>query len=173
MSPVLVKEAAAQIAAPAGVGAGIGGGHAERDHSTADSSIRVPTPSSVPMAMDAEPQQTWWAIAREHDAAAELCAQQGWHTVSVACSDYAVYTATWVALDNPPHGQWSQAGIMQQFAPGQWRHPPARPERATRAPVRCSGLFGDLRPSSCSRLATQLATRDGKAADLDTEWILS
>jgi hypothetical protein len=25
-----------------------------------------------------------------------------------------------------------------------------RPERATRAPVRCSGLFGDLRPLLCS-----------------------
>jgi uncharacterized protein (UPF0332 family) len=86
--------------------------------------------------MNAQQQQALWAIAREHYDAAELCAQQAWHTVSVACSYYAVYTAMWVALDNPPHGQWSHAGILQHFAPGQWRQPPAPLERTLTRAIR-------------------------------------
>lgn len=88
------------------------------------------------MEMDVEQQQALWSIAREHYVAAELCAQRGWHTVSVACSYYAVYTAMWVALDNPPHGQWSHRGIIQNFAPGQWCHPPARLERTLTRAIR-------------------------------------
>ena len=84
--------------------------------------------------MDAQQQQALWSIASEHYEAAELCAQRGWHNVSIACSYYAVYTAMWVALGDPPQGQWSHAGILQNFAPGHWRHPPARLERTfTRA----------------------------------------
>jgi uncharacterized protein (UPF0332 family) len=86
--------------------------------------------------MDAQQQQALWAIAREHYDAAELCAQRGWHTVSIACSYYAVYTAMWVALDNPPHGQWSHAGILQNFTPGHWRHPPAPLERTMTIGIR-------------------------------------
>jgi len=43
--------------------------------------------------MDALPQQDLWATALEHDEAAVLTAQQGWHNVSVACSYYVVFTA--------------------------------------------------------------------------------
>jgi uncharacterized protein (UPF0332 family) len=86
--------------------------------------------------MDAQQQQALWAIAREHYEAAELCAQRGWHTVSVACSYYAVYTAMWVALGDPPLGQWSHAGILQHFAPGQWRHPSAPLERTLMRAIR-------------------------------------
>jgi uncharacterized protein (UPF0332 family) len=86
--------------------------------------------------MDAQQQQTLWAIAREHYEAAELCAQRGWHTVSITCSYYAVYTAMWVALGDPPHGQWSHPGIFQYFAAGQWRHPPAPLERTLTRAIR-------------------------------------
>src|SRR5687768_665191 len=72
--------------------------------------------------MDAHQQQALWTITQEHYEAAELCAQRGWHTVSIACSYYAVYTAMWIALGDPPLGQWSHAGIVQHFTPGQWRH---------------------------------------------------
>jgi uncharacterized protein (UPF0332 family) len=86
--------------------------------------------------MDAHQQQALWTITQEHYEAAELCAQRGWHTVSVACSYYAVYTAMWVALDDPPGGQWSHAGIIQHFTPGQWRHPPAPLERTLSRAIR-------------------------------------
>jgi uncharacterized protein (UPF0332 family) len=86
--------------------------------------------------MNAQQQQALWMIAREHYDAAELCAQRGWYTVSVACSYYAVYTAMWVALGDPPRGQWSHAGILQHFAPGRWRQPPAPLERTLTRAIR-------------------------------------
>jgi hypothetical protein len=60
--------------------------------------------------MDAHQQQALWTITQEHYEAAELYAQRGWHTVCVAYSYYAVYTAMWVALGDAPHGQWSLRG---------------------------------------------------------------
>jgi uncharacterized protein (UPF0332 family) len=86
--------------------------------------------------MDAQQQRALWSIAREHYDAAELCAQREWHTVSVPCSYYAVYTAMWVALDHPPHGQWSHAGILQYFAAGQWRHPSMPLDRTVTRAIR-------------------------------------
>jgi hypothetical protein len=73
--------------------------------------------------VDAQTQQILWAMALEQYQAAKLTALQQWHNVSVACSYYAVYTAMWVALGDPPQGQWSHVGIQQHFAPGRWRTP--------------------------------------------------
>jgi uncharacterized protein (UPF0332 family) len=84
--------------------------------------------------MDAQRQQDLWAIAIENYQAAKLTAQHGWHNVSIGRSYYAVYTAMWVAVDEPPSGQWSHPGILQYFAPGRWCQPPAPIDRAwTRA----------------------------------------
>ena len=74
--------------------------------------------------MDPQRQQTLWAIAIENYQAAALTAQQGWHNVSVACSYYAVFTAMWVALGDPPRRRWEHGGIIEQFVPGRWRTPP-------------------------------------------------
>ena len=62
--------------------------------------------------MDTQRQQDLWAIAGENYQAAVLTAQQGWHNVSVACSYYAVFTAIWVALGDPPKGYWEHGGIV-------------------------------------------------------------
>ena len=86
--------------------------------------------------MDAQCRRDLWAIAIENYQAARLTAQQGWHNVSAACSYYAVYTAMWVALGDPPRGQWSHGGILQHFAPGRWRLPPAPLERAVTNAIR-------------------------------------
>jgi len=79
--------------------------------------------------MDTPRQQDLWAIALEHYQAAVLAAQQGWHNVSVACSYYAAFMAMWVALGDPPKGYWEHGGIVDWFARGDWRTPPARIER--------------------------------------------
>ncbi len=79
--------------------------------------------------MDPQRQQSLWAIALENYRAALLTAQQGWHNVSVACSYYAVFTAMWVALGDPPGRRWEHGGIVERFAPGQWRTPSAPIER--------------------------------------------
>jgi uncharacterized protein (UPF0332 family) len=86
--------------------------------------------------MDAQRQQDLWAIAIENYQAAELMAQRGWHNVSVGRSYYAVYTAMWVAVDEPPSGRWSHPGILQHFAPGRWRQPPAPIDRALTRAIR-------------------------------------
>src|SRR5262245_51662802 len=62
----------------------------------------TPTPRRVPTLMDPQHQQDLWAIALENYQAAVLMAQHGWHNVSVACSYYAVFTAMWVVLGDPP-----------------------------------------------------------------------
>jgi hypothetical protein len=79
--------------------------------------------------MDSHRQQDLWAIALENAQAAALTAQRNWHNVSVACSYYAVYTAMWVALGDPPKGHWEHRGIIKPFAQGHWRTPPHPVER--------------------------------------------
>jgi len=86
--------------------------------------------------MDAQHQQDLWAITVENYQAAKLTAQQGHHNVSVACSYYAVFTAMWVALGDPPRGQWLHGGILQHFAPGRWRLPPAPVDRTLTNAIR-------------------------------------
>jgi uncharacterized protein (UPF0332 family) len=79
--------------------------------------------------MDSQRQQALWAIALENAQAAALTARQGWHNVSVACSYYAVFTAMWVALGDPPRARWEHRGIIKPFAQGHWRTPPHPVER--------------------------------------------
>jgi uncharacterized protein (UPF0332 family) len=86
--------------------------------------------------IDAQRRQDLWAIATEHSQAAKGAAEHGWHNVSVGCSYYAVYMAMWLALDDPPSGQWSHAGILQRFAPGQWRQPPEPLDRSMTRAIR-------------------------------------
>jgi hypothetical protein len=68
--------------------------------------------------MDTQYQQTLWAIAREHEEAAEFCAQQEWHNVSVACSYYAVYTIMWLALGDPRTGNGRTPGFSSSLSQG-------------------------------------------------------
>jgi uncharacterized protein (UPF0332 family) len=79
--------------------------------------------------MNHQRQQALWAIALENYQAAALTAEHNWYNVSVACSYYAVFTAMWVALGDPPKGHWEHRGIVKPFATGQWRNPPAAVER--------------------------------------------
>jgi uncharacterized protein (UPF0332 family) len=79
--------------------------------------------------MELQRQQALWAIALENYRAAALTAQHGWYNVSVARSYYAVYTAMWVALGDPPKGHWEHRGISKPFAQGHWRTPTSPVER--------------------------------------------
>jgi hypothetical protein len=86
--------------------------------------------------MDLQRQPTLWAIALENYQAAVLTAQQGWHNVSVACSYYAVFTAMWVTLGDPPKGYWEHRGISKPFALGHWRTPASAVERPVVTAIR-------------------------------------
>jgi hypothetical protein len=115
--------------------------------------------------MDLQRQQTLWAIALENYQAAGLMAQQGWHNVSVACSYYAVFTAMWVAVGEPPGRRWEHAGIVEHFAPGQWCTPPSPIERALTRAIR--RLYADrlaanyraVRPTSLESTASLTTAR--------------
>lgn len=76
--------------------------------------------------MDSPRQRDLWAIAIENYQAARLTAQQGWHNVSVGRSYYAVYTAMWVAVDEPPSGQWSLQAFSNIFPQGDGANPQRR-----------------------------------------------
>jgi uncharacterized protein (UPF0332 family) len=113
--------------------------------------------------MNAARQQDLWAIALENYQAAVLTAQQGWHNVSVACSYYAVFTAMWVALGDPPRGYWEHGGIVDWFARGDWQTPPTPIKRELIRAIRrmytdrARATYGvaRLQPSeSTARLAT-------------------
>ena len=86
--------------------------------------------------METPDQQTLWALALEQYQAAALTASQGWHNASVACSYYAVFSAMWAALGDPPGRRWEHAGIVEHFAPGYWRTPPVPLERALTRAIR-------------------------------------
>jgi hypothetical protein len=86
--------------------------------------------------MDSQRQQDLWGVALENYQAAGLTAQQGWHNVSVTCSYYAVFTAMWVALGDPPGRRWEHGGIVERFAPGQWRTPSTPIERELTRAIR-------------------------------------
>jgi hypothetical protein len=109
--------------------------------------------------MDAQRQQILWAIALENYQAAVLTAQQGWHNASVACSYYAVYAAMWVALGDPPGRRWEHGGIVELFAPGRWRTPPAPIERALTRAIR--RLYADR--LAANYRAIQLAALESTA----------
>ena len=74
--------------------------------------------------MERHDQHLLWTQALENYQAAILTAQHGWHNVSVACSYYAVFTAMWAALGDPPRRYWEHRGIVDHFAFGQWQTPP-------------------------------------------------
>jgi HEPN domain-containing protein len=74
-------------------------------------------------------QHLLWTQALDNYQAASLTAQHGWHNVSVACSYYAVFTAMWAALGDPPRRYWEHRDIVDHFAFGQWQTLPAPLER--------------------------------------------
>ena len=110
--------------------------------------------------MDPQRQQTLWAIALENYQAAMLMAQQSWHNVSVPCSYYAVFTAMWVALGDPPGRRWEHSGIVERFAPGQWRTPPTPIERELTRGIR--RLYADR--LAANYRAVQLSSLESTAS---------
>jgi uncharacterized protein (UPF0332 family) len=60
-------------------------------------------------------------IARENLQAARHAVQQQWYNVSASRSYYAVYTAMWIAVDDPPRTHWQHVGIVKVFAQGHWQ----------------------------------------------------
>jgi uncharacterized protein (UPF0332 family) len=73
--------------------------------------------------MDAAEQQRRWETAEGHRRAAYKLSDEGLFQASASRSYYACYQAMWVAVGDPPKGQWRHAGLIQHFCLGRWATP--------------------------------------------------
>lgn len=64
-----------------------------------------------------------WQAAQENESAAQQALRQGFLRTSVSRSYYACFQAMWIAVGDPPLGQWKHGGLMQTFCRGQWADP--------------------------------------------------
>ncbi len=64
-----------------------------------------------------------WQTAQENHNAAQQVLLQGFSSASVSRSYYACFQTMWVAVGDPPRGEWKHGGLMQTFCRGQWADP--------------------------------------------------
>jgi uncharacterized protein (UPF0332 family) len=68
-----------------------------------------------------------WETTHELYQAADAALKQGRYRASVALAYYACYQAMWIALGDPPLGEWRHLGITRHFCSGQWVAPALDP----------------------------------------------
>ena len=74
----------------------------------------------------AEALQRWDTSQELYQAASDAFAPQRYRAC-VGLAYYACFQAMWVALGDPPLGQWRHVGITRRFCHGQWAEPPLAP----------------------------------------------
>jgi uncharacterized protein (UPF0332 family) len=77
--------------------------------------------------MDQAEESRRWDATRELYQAADAALKQGRYRATAASAYYACYQAMWVALGDPPLGEWRHLGITRHFCSGQWVDPPLDP----------------------------------------------
>jgi uncharacterized protein (UPF0332 family) len=77
--------------------------------------------------MDQAEESRRWDATRELYQAADAALKQGRYRATAALAYYACYQAMWVALGDPPLGEWRHLGITRHFCSGQWVDPPLDP----------------------------------------------
>jgi uncharacterized protein (UPF0332 family) len=87
--------------------------------------------------MDEAETKRRWKTSQELFQAADAVFKQEYHRACVGLVYYACFQAMWVALGNPPLGEWRHGGITRRFCHGQWTQPP-------HAPTSLSGLHKRL-----------------------------
>ncbi len=68
-----------------------------------------------------------WETSEELYQAADVARRQQLYRASVGLAYYAAFQAMWVALGDPPLGEWRHVGITRWFCRGQWADPPIVP----------------------------------------------
>lgn len=68
-----------------------------------------------------------WATSQELYKAAEAALTQQFYRACVGLAYYGCFQAMWVALGDPPLGEWRHVGISRHFCRGQWADPPIVP----------------------------------------------
>ncbi len=94
--------------------------------------------------MDRAEESHRWQTAQENQAVAQQALLQGFYRASVSRSYYACFQAMWVALGDPPLGEWRHGGLMQNFCHGQWADPVILPSSLAILYKRLLALY-DLR----------------------------
>jgi hypothetical protein len=79
--------------------------------------------------MEQAEEQRRWETAQEFYRAAATALPQHHYRACAGLAYYACFQAMWVALGDPPTGQWQHVGITRRFCHGQWAEPPIAPTR--------------------------------------------
>jgi uncharacterized protein (UPF0332 family) len=78
--------------------------------------------------MDATEERRRWETSQEElYRAADAAFRQQHYRACVGLAYYACFQAMWVALGDPPLGEWRHGGITRRFCYGQWTEPPIDP----------------------------------------------
>src|SRR5215831_21155979 len=64
-----------------------------------------------------------WETAQELYEAANTALQQQQYRACAGLAYYASFQVMWVALGDPPQGEWRHVGITRNFCHGQWAEP--------------------------------------------------
>src|SRR4051812_34738047 len=83
--------------------------------------------SRTDCSMDRDEELRRWRAAQESQRAAPQALLQGFLATSVSRSYYACFQAMWVALGDPPRGEWRHGGLIQHFCLGRWANPVTLP----------------------------------------------
>jgi uncharacterized protein (UPF0332 family) len=70
--------------------------------------------------MDKTEEQMRWETAQELHHAADAVFHQQRYKACTGLAYYACFQAMWVALGDPPTGEWRHVGITRRFCHGQW-----------------------------------------------------
>ncbi len=79
--------------------------------------------------MDQAEEKRRWETSQELYQAADAAFRQQHYRACVGLAYCACFQAMWVALDDPPLGEWRHGGITRRFCHGQWTRPPIDPRR--------------------------------------------
>src|SRR5688572_14836168 len=77
--------------------------------------------------MDKTEEQMRWEAAQELYHAADAVFHQQRYKACTGLAYYAGFQAIWVALGDPPTGEWRHVGITRRFCHGQWATPSLLP----------------------------------------------
>jgi uncharacterized protein (UPF0332 family) len=77
--------------------------------------------------MDRGEETRRWDTSQELYEAADVARRQQRYRACVGLAYYACFQAMWVALGDPPLGEWRHVGITRRFCHGQWTDPPLIP----------------------------------------------
>lgn len=77
--------------------------------------------------MDQAEEARRWETSQELYQAADATLKQQMYRACAGLAYYACFQAMWVALGDPPLGEWRHVGITRRFCHGQWADPPIVP----------------------------------------------